>query len=284
MTEPADPQTGDGGLVRLRLDLGYDGTAFSGWARQPGRRTVEEVLGVGLATVLRVPEVRLVCAGRTDAGVHAGGQVAHADVPVAAYAQVAASLGDRMAGVLPSDVRMFTVAPAPAGFHARFSPLWRRYAYRVCDERHGVAPLRRFDVLWHRRPLDLEAMDQAAEALLGEHDFAAFCRRREGATTVRTLIELSWCRDENGFAVATVRADAFCHSMVRSLVGSTLAVGDGREVRGWPARLLAAGTRDPAVQVAAARGLSLEEVRYPDTGRLAARAELTRRRRGEGPR
>jgi tRNA pseudouridine38-40 synthase len=280
VTEPAAPDTGDGGLVRLRLDLGYDGTAFAGWAVQPGLRTVQAELEAALATVLRLPEARVTCAGRTDAGVHARGQVVHADVPAAAYRAQGdgRALGRRLAGVLPADVGIRAVRPAPAGFDARFSPLWRRYAYRVSDDPYGADPLRRHDVLSHRRSLDTGAMDAAAGALVGEHDFAAYCRAREGATTVRTLRELSWARDGD-LVVARVVADAFCHNMVRALVGASLAVGEGRRPVGWPAEVLAGRERVPDVRVAAPHGLTLEEVRYPADSDLADRAAATRRRR-----
>ena len=280
MTEPAAPLAGDGGLVRLRLDLGYDGTEFSGWARQPGRRTVQEVVQDALTTVLRLPAARVTCAGRTDAGVHARGQVAHVDVPAASVVAAggASALARRLSGVLPDDVRVAAVALAPQGFDARFAALWRRYAYRISEHPAGVDPLRRHDVVNHRRVLDVAAMDEASRALVGEHDFAAYCRPRDGATTVRTLLEHSWSR-EDGLVVARVVADAFCHTMVRSLVGAALAVGEGRHPPSWPAAVLAGRVRRPDVQVAPPHGLTLEEVRYPDDSGLAARAELARSRR-----
>jgi len=282
VTEPAVPAPGDGGLVRLRLDLGYDGAEFSGWARQPGRRTVQEVLEDALVTVLRVTEARVTCAGRTDSGVHARGQVAHVDVPSVAVEAAGGpgALARRLSGVLPRDVRVTDVALAPDGFDARFAALWRRYAYRISDHPAGVDPLRRHDVVDHRRALDVAAMDEAAGALLGTHDFSAFCRPREGATTVRTLLEHGWSRGD-GLVVATVVADAFCHNMVRALVGAALAVGEGRRPPSWPAEVLAGRVRRPDVQVAPAHGLTLEEVRYPPAEELAARARAARRRREE---
>ncbi|MCX9190506.1 tRNA pseudouridine(38-40) synthase TruA [Carbonactinospora thermoautotrophica] len=267
-------------LVRLRLDLSYDGTDFFGWARQPGRRTVQGVVEEALNRVLRLdPPARLTVAGRTDAGVHARGQVAHVDVPADAWARVADTLVRRLSGLLPPDVRVWRVAVAPDGFDARFSACARCYRYRVCDHPVGVDPLRRRDVLWYPRPLDLDRMNAAARLLLGEHDFAAYCRRREGATTVRRLLELVWERDADGYAVATVRADAFCHSMVRALVGALLAVGDGRRPVEWPAAVLAGRQRDPGVTVVPALGLTLEEVTYPPDDQLAARALESRRLR-----
>jgi tRNA pseudouridine38-40 synthase len=179
--------------------------------------------------------------------------------------------------VLPADVRVHAAGPAPDGFDARFSALWRRYSYRVCDEEARADPLRRHETLWSFRRLDLAAMNEAARGLAGEHDFAAFCRRRPGATTIRTLRVLDWCRDGDGVAVASVIADAFCHNMVRALVGALLAVGEGRRPAGWPAEVLAAGVRDPAVRVVAPHGLCLEEVGYPAPADLAARAAETRR-------
>jgi tRNA pseudouridine38-40 synthase len=237
------------------------------------------VLEEALRTVLRLDEVSTTCAGRTDAGVHARAQVVHVDVPVTSYAGQAEVLGHRLAGVLPADVGLRSIEVAPPGFDARFSPLWRRYAYRVSDAPYGPDPLRRRDVLHHRRPLDVSRMDEASRPLVGQHDFAAFCRRRDGATTVRTLLELGWVREPDGLVVATVRADAFCHNMVRALVGALLAVGDGRRPVGWPAEVLAGGERVPDVHVVPSRGLTLEEVRYPPPEDLAARAIASRRRR-----
>jgi tRNA pseudouridine38-40 synthase len=179
-------------------------------------------------------------------------------------------------------VRVHTVAAAPAGFDARFSALWRRYSYRICDDPGAADPLRRADTLWHRRALDTGPMNEAAQACLGEHDFAAYCRRREGASTVRTMIRLD-CARRDGVVVAEVVADAFCHNMVRALVGALLAVGDGRRPVSWPAEVLAAGIRDPSVHVASPHGLCLEEVRYPADEQLAQRAGVTRRRREPGP-
>jgi tRNA pseudouridine38-40 synthase len=272
----------DDPLVRVRIDLAYDGTEFSGWAAQPSRRTVEGVLSEILGHVLRLPEpARLTVAGRTDSGVHARGQVAHADVPGDAWATHADAALRRLSRALPPDIRVRAIAPAAAGFDARFSALWRRYAYRICDDPASADPLRRRDTLWNPRSLDLAAMNAAAALLLGEHDFAAFCRKREGATTVRALRRLDWERDAQGVAVGCVVADAFCHNMVRALVGALLPVGDGTRPATWPATVLAAAVRDPAVRVVPPHGLSLEEVRYPPPAELAARATLTRRVRTE---
>lgn len=273
--------------MRLRLDLSYDGTDFSGWAAQPRLRTVQGTLEAALATALRLPEVRVTVAGRTDAGVHARGQVAHLDVAPEAMTASAgrshdpplAALVRRLAGILPPDLRVRRISEAPEGFDARFSAIWRRYAYRVADTPAVVDPLTRHHVLAWPRALDVAAMDEASQALLGLQDFAAFCKQREGATTVRTLLELSWRRTDAGVVEARVVADAFCHNMVRALVGCLLAVGEGRKPVGWPAEILADRRRDPAVTVVHAHGLTLEEVGYPDDVELAAQALRARARR-----
>ena len=279
--------------MRLRIDLAYDGGDFHGWAAQPGLRTVQGEFESALATVLRLPPVEqvqttgrplTVCAGRTDTGVHARGQVVHLDIAEEAVIAAAGrydgdpvdALARRLNGILPTDLRVRRVATAPAGFDARFSPLWRRYAYRLCD---GVPdPLTRGHVLAWPRRLDVDAMEKASAGLTGLHDFAAFCKQREGATTVRTLLELGWVR-EGDLLTGTVRADAFCHHMVRSLVGALLAVGEGRRPVSWPAEALGAGVRDDAVTVVPPHGLTLEEVGYPDDADLAARAGQARSKR-----
>jgi tRNA pseudouridine38-40 synthase len=266
------------------MDLAYDGGDFHGWATQPALRTVQGELETALATVLRVSDVSTVCAGRTDTGVHARGQVVHIDVPAEVVTAAAghlegdplAALNRRLNGLLAPDLRVRRVVAAADGFDARFSPLWRRYAYRICD---GVPdPLVRGHVLSWPRPLDADPMNQASSALMGLRDFAAFCTPREGAPTVRTLLELTWARDGD-VMTATVRADAFCHHMVRSLVGCLLAVGEGRRPVAWPSEVMAAVDRDPAVTVVPPHGLTLEEVGYPPDSELAARADQARTRR-----
>ncbi len=277
--EPGVPADGGTGLVRLRLDVAYDGTDFSGWAAQPGRRTVAGVLLTELTRLFTAP-TGLTVAGRTDAGVHATGQVCHVEVPVPAWERVGGTALRRLAGLLPPDVRVLAVAPVPASFDARFSALSRRYEYRVTDAPWGTDPLAaRYTLAWPR-PLDLTALRAAAAGLLGEHDFAAYCRRKENATTVRAVTLLSWRREPDGVLVATVAADAFCQSMVRSLVGALLAVGDGRRRVEWPAGLLSRGERANEVVVAPPHGLTLVAVEYPaDPAKYARRAELTRARR-----
>jgi tRNA pseudouridine38-40 synthase len=273
--------------VRIRIDLAYDGTDFSGWATQPGLRTVQESLESALATALRQPRVRVVVAGRTDTGVHARGQVAHFDVaPEVLDASAGRSretpleaLLRRVNGIVEPDLRVRRLSEAPVGFDARFSAIWRRYTYRVADAPALVDPLHRHHVLAWQRRLDVDLMNVAAKPLVGLQDFAAFCRRREGATTVRTLIELSWERDPAGLAVARVVADAFCHNMVRSLVGGLLAVGDGRRPPEWVLEVMTSRVRSPALTVVHAHGLTLEEVGYPDDQELALQAQRSRTKR-----
>jgi tRNA pseudouridine38-40 synthase len=285
--QPVATETGGGGLLRVRLDIAYDGTDFSGWASQPGRRTVQGVLEQALATVLRIESPRLTVAGRTDAGVHATGQVCHFDIDTKVWSELPGqsdmgftdALIRRLAGVLPADLRVRSARIAPAGFDARFSAVWRRYRYRVADTISGPDPLRRLVVFWYPRPVDIAAMNTAATALIGTHDFAAFCRPREGATTIRTVRTLMWERGEDDLAMATIEADAFCHNQMRAMVGALLAVGDGRRSTGWPAQVLAAGVRDSAVTVVPPHGLTLEAVGYPPDDQLAARVVQVRRKR-----
>ncbi|MCL2593929.1 MAG: tRNA pseudouridine(38-40) synthase TruA [Promicromonosporaceae bacterium] len=282
-----------GDTVRVRLDLSYDGTSFAGWATQPGLRTVQGTVEDGLERVLRLAALglapaRLTVAGRTDAGVHAYAQVAHIDLPVAQWAALPGrsdrlpevALVERLFGVLPPDVVVHRASKAPAGFDARFSALSRRYTYRIADEPGQRDPLRRGHVLWARRPLDVVKMDEAARALPGLRDFAAFSKPRQGATTIRELQEFTWRRPSDGpdagLVVATVQADAFCHNMVRGLVGSAIAVGEGRKPAAWLAQVLATGDRAQAAAVAPAHGLALVAVHYPPDAELALRAKTIR--------
>lgn len=259
-------------MQRLRIDLAYDGTHFHGWATQPGLRTVQGELETAIGTVLRLPETpRLTVAGRTDTGVHARGQVAHVDLERGN----APALERRLRRILPSDISISSVSIAPPGFDARFSALERRYVYRLAD-RPGPDPLDRGHVVAWPSSLDVDAMNAAASHLLGEHDFASFCRKRAGATTIRTLLEFTSVRATTGVVETTVRADAFCHSMVRALMGALVAVGEGRHEPAWAGEVLAAAARDSRVKVMPAHGLVLEEVRYPADDQLAARASESR--------
>ncbi|KUH81567.1 pseudouridine synthase [Mycobacterium sp. GA-1999] len=283
MNEPAIGN--GGGFVRLRLDIAYDGTEFAGWAVQAGQRTVSGVLEDALSTVFRIP-VALRAAGRTDAGVHATGQVAHVDVPVDALPNAyprATRPGDseflplvrRLGRFLPQDVRVLDVVRAAPGFDARFSALRRHYVYRLSTAPYGVEPHdARYVTAWPR-PLDVAAMSEASRQLLGLHDFAAFCRHRQGATTIRDLQRLDWSSEGTRVA-AHVTADAFCWSMVRSLVGALLAVGEHRREIGWCATLLTAERRSSEFAAAPPQGLTLVGVDYPPDDELEARTKVTR--------
>lgn len=277
--------------IRLRLDISYDGTNFAGWTKQPALRTVQGELESALATLFQRhgPAPTLIVAGRTDAGVHATGQVAHLDLTDDQLASLdarrgqsgAESLARRLNGIagLSSDVVVRSSSIAPPGFDARFSGIWRRYEYRVEDASLPRNPLVRGFTLSYPAVLDVDAMDAAAATLIGLHDWASYCKPREGATTIRTLQEFSWRRTADGILVAHVRADAFCHSMVRSLVGASIGVGEGRLSIDDLVRLRDAEERTSAFKVAPAKGLTLAEVGYPPDEQLAARAEQTRARR-----
>lgn len=277
--------------MRIRLDIAYDGTHFRGWAKQPQLRTVQGTLEAALARIVG-SDVQFVVAGRTDAGVHAERQVAHVDLDDTQWARIearhgraahdpAGSIAGRMRGVLGAyaDVTVRESSIAPVGFDARFSAVWRRYRYRLADEVTGFDPLRRHDTTSIRGELDVQAMDAAARTLIGLHDFAAYCKAREEATTIRTLLDYRWERDAEGVLVAEVKADAFCHSMVRALVGACAAVGEGRLEVPDLVQLRDALERTSEFKVLAARGLTLTEVGYPADDLLAARAEQTRARR-----
>ncbi|SMH31128.1 tRNA pseudouridine38-40 synthase [Rathayibacter oskolensis] len=282
-------------LHRVRLDLAYDGSRFSGWAKQPGLRTVQGVLEEALALVLRADERPVVTvAGRTDVGVHASAQVAHLDLTPEQWRRLSgprragdetlppeAVLQRRLRGILGqySDLSVHRVSLAPEGFDARFSARWRRYEYRLADASSTRHPLERTYTTWINESLDEREMARAADSLLGLHDYASFCRAREGATTIRSLLDFVWERDADGVLHAHLRADAFCHSMVRALVGACVAVGLGKLGADELPGLRDAAARTNAFAVMPARGLILREVDYPEDASLAERAALTRVRR-----
>lgn len=262
---------------RWRLDIAYDGAGFSGWAAQPGRRTVQGELERWIPRVLRLDRpVPLTVAGRTDAGVHARGQVAHIDLPGGLDPRP--DLVRRLGRVLEPDLAVRRLSAVPDAFDARFSALWRRYVYRLWDADSRPDPLLRGHIVALREQLDLDLLNAAGASLLGLRDFAAFCKRRDGATTIRTLLECRATRldDPCGTIELTVRADAFCHSMVRSLVGALTAVAASRRPRQWLDAVAASPTRASSVVVMPAAGLTLEEVGYPDDEDLAGRAERAR--------
>ncbi|MFJ6282849.1 tRNA pseudouridine synthase A [Pseudarthrobacter oxydans] len=288
--KPAAPVLGGGGFLRVRLDLSYDGGPFSGWALQPGLKTVQGVLEEALHLLVRRP-VRVTVAGRTDAGVHARGQVVHLDLteaewlglprgheldPAVAMLRRIRGALSRILGDLTGAVEVHRIILAPPGFDARFSALWRRYSYRIADGPALWDPLGRYSTLWHKNPLDVDLLNEGASKLLGLQNFLSFCKPREGATTIRELQRFEFTRAEDGVIVATVQADAFCHNMVRALIGSALYVGEGVEEPGWLYERLLAQKRDAKSVLAAPHPLVLEEVAYPSDDELLARAERTR--------
>ena len=275
MTEPTlYPESG---FRRLRLDLSYDGTNFSGWAVQPDRRTVQQVIEDAISTVAQA-KAETIVAGRTDAGVHATGQVIHVDVPETLELS---DLAYRLNRILDEDIRINQISIAPPAFHARFSALRRYYEYRILDENKVIPPLARFNTESWYRPLDVDVMNQASALLLGTHNYAAFCKFREGATTIRTLETFSWLRDRDGYLIGDVVADAFCYSMVRNLVGAIVCVADGRKDVSWITTLLEDKERVSDSLVFPARGLSLYKVDYPTDAELLERAAKTIARREE---
>ncbi len=263
--------------MRFRLDLSYDGTGFYGWASQPELRTVQSEIEHALALILRLDDLpRLTVAGRTDAGVHARGQVAHVDL---ADDVEPARLLWRLRNLLDHDIQINDLSTAAEGFDARFSALRRRYVYRICDRPEGPEPLRRHEIYHHRAPLDVIAMNAAEHDLLGQRDFAAYCKPRVGATTIRTLHAISTARRSDGIIETTVVADAFCHSMVRALMGALITIGEAKYEPAWAGTVLRNGIRLASIEVMPAHGLTLEEVVYPPEHLVAHRAIESRRRR-----
>ena len=271
----------ESGFRRLRLDIAYDGTHFFGWATQPGHRTLQDLIEEAISRISQT-NIDSIVAGRTDAGVHATGQVIHVDVPDAMFVRDLTYLDLRykLNRILDEDVRIMKVSDAPQGFHARFSALRRYYSYKIHDNNDVIAPLSRHDVASWYRPLDAARMNEASALLLGHHDFAAFCKFKVGGTTIRTLEKYEWHRSDEGLLVADVVADAFCYSMVRNLVGAVVCVADGRQSPAWIAQLLANKERVSDSLVFPARGLTLYQVDYPNNDQLLERAKITVAKRG----
>lgn len=283
-------------MTRFRLDLGYRGTDFHGWAKQPGLRTVQSAVESGLERITGT-EVATVVAGRTDAGVHARRQVVHIDLGEDAVGKLVGrsnrpaevALLSRLRGVLVAgdypDIVVHAVTEVPETFDARFSALWRSYQYRLADHRSFIDPLLTAVTPRHKGELDVEAMAEAGREVQGLHDFLPFCKPREGATTIRTLHELRVERDTDAVITIDLRADAFCHHMVRALVGGLIKVGSGSWPVTRPAELIAeadAGiTPTVPMFVTSADGLVLTEVGYPAPEDYAARAAQTMARRDQ---
>jgi tRNA pseudouridine38-40 synthase len=272
----------ESGFRRLRLDIAYDGTQFSGWATQPEKRTMQDMVEEAIARIVR-HDIDSVVAGRTDAGVHATGQVVHVDVADTAFDRdlTYKDLRYKLNRILDEDIRITNISDAPPGFHARFSALRRYYTYKILDDNQVITPAQRFDVAPWYRHLDHNVMNEAASHLLGTHDFAAFCKFKVGGTTVRSLEKYEWARTEDGLLIADVVADAFCYSMVRNLVGAIVCVADGRKPTSWIAELLANKERVSDSLVFPARGLTLYRVDYPSDDQLLERAKITVARRGD---
>ena len=269
--------------TRLRIDLGYLGTNFSGWAIQPGLRTVQVSLEEALAIALRCDRslITSVVAGRTDAGVHALHQVCHVEIPDGVKLGKLDSLLKRVQGTLRTDdIALHQISLAPEGFDARFSAMSRTYEYRIDDRGSKRNPLHHLFTYRSSFNLDDAAMNAVSQALCGLHDFAAFCRPKPGATTIRHLTHFAWTRDGDGILTGSVIADAFCHSMVRSLVGSAVAVGRGRLSVKEVVELRDKVQRTSAWTTMAAKGLTLISVEYPPDELVASRALDTRTRRG----
>jgi len=271
----------ESGFRRLRIDIAYDGTNFFGWGAQPDRRTLQDLVEEAISRISRT-DTESIVAGRTDAGVHATGQVIHVDVPDVMFAGELNYIDFRykLNRILDEDVRIMNITDAPAGFHARFSALRRHYVYKILDNNDVITPLSRFDVASWYRPLDVARMNEASKLVLGHHDFAAFCKFRQGSTTIRTLEKYEWHRGADGLLVADVVADAFCYSMVRNLVGAVVCVADGRKDSSWMSELLANKERVSDSLVFPARGLTLVQVDYPSDDQLLERAKITVSKRG----
>jgi tRNA pseudouridine38-40 synthase len=276
MTEPTlYPESG---FLRLRIDLAYDGTNFSGWGKQPDRRTVQEEVEKALTTATQ-SKIETIVAGRTDAGVHATGQVIHVDVPDSLNLD---ELSYKLNRMLDTDVRILKVAAVSGPFNARFSALRRHYTYKILDGNQTVLPLDRLDVAPWYRVLDVDLMNQASALMLGSHDFAAYCKFREGSTTIRNLQRFEWTRDSAGFLIGDVVADSFCYSMVRNLVGAVVCVADGRFGPDWIEQTLANKVRISDSLVFPACGLSLRQVDYPTDDQLSEHAKVTIGKRDHG--
>jgi len=273
----------ESGFLRFRIDFAYDGTNFNGWARQPSLRTVQASMEEAISGLTR-SEVELVVAGRTDAGVHATFQVAHLDLPERdKYGKEwrCEDLIYRLNRMLDEDIRINSITLAPKFFHARFSALRRKYIYKIADGRRQLEPLKRFDIAPWYRTLDLKLLNDASSLVLGEHDFAAFCKTGGVGTTIRRLERFQWHRNGEEILIADVVADAFCYSMVRNLVGACVRVGEGRFEATWIKEVLENRQRVSESLVFPARGLTLVGVDYPADSELESRAAVTIRRRDE---
>jgi tRNA pseudouridine38-40 synthase len=260
------------GLIRIRGKIAYDGKDFSGWGMQPDRRTVQGVLEDAISTLLRVDRVIVQCAGRTDAGVHATAQVIHFDI-AEKDAMEMKDLTYKINAILPEDISIQELEVTTADFDARFAALSRSYEYLIYQGQRN--PLLRDRAHRSYLPLDVQAMNDASQSLIGLHDFSAFCKKREGATTIRTLMKFDWSELPDGLIKVELEADAFCYSMVRGLIGAVLAIGEGKFDKAWLENYLAGKEREAHVFAAPALGLTLVDVKYPAPDEYAKRIAET---------
>jgi tRNA pseudouridine38-40 synthase len=244
-------------MANIRLLVEYDGTDFVGWQRQPNGRSVQEEITKVLTRVLQEP-VNLIGAGRTDAGVHARGQVANFRTVSALPPE---SLIEALHGLLPHDITVRTAEEVAFSFHARYDADYRMYRYFICREPHAIGRLHQWFV---RYPLNVQAMDSVARQLIGEHDFEAFCKAAASRHYRCTILHSCW-KDQGETIVYEVKANRFLHGMVRGLVGTMVNVGRGYTPVEEFNRILESRDRSQSGMAAPAHGLFLEEVHYPES-------------------
>ncbi|MFT8639281.1 tRNA pseudouridine(38-40) synthase TruA [Bifidobacterium sp.] len=297
------------GVIRIRMDIAYDGTEFHGWAKQPGLRTVQGELEQALNTLLvrsfakdqaDRQVIHIAVAGRTDTGVHASHQVTHFDVQEEQLQRCVGyldldgieALQHRLRRILPDDIAILGLERAPKGFDARFSALDRTYVFRIVDSECTPDPRLRNCVLAIEGHLDVAAMNQAAQCCVGLHDFGSFATPNPGGTTIRKVRLVEWQRISEaspnaseyrltfpGMIVFKIVADAFAHNMVRSLVKACVSIGLGKRDARWFECKLNAPLREGSTGPIDPRGLTLERVEYPPDAQLAARAAKIRAKR-----
>ena len=266
----------ESGFFRVRITLSYDGTNFFGWGKQADRRTVQGELEAALFKLFQ-QQLDTVVAGRTDAGVHASGQVCHVDLPENEYTDIAY----RLNRILTEEIRIKSVERTSPDFHARFGALRRHYIYKIKDGNGYIEPTARLDIAPWYRDLNVDLMNQAAATLIGEHDFFSYARYRENATTIRELQRFEFERNEDGLIIARLSADAFLYNMVRSLIGTMVYIGEGRFNTDWAREVLEKRERPSDSLVFPAKGLTFTGVDYPADSELHARILKTMAIRAE---
>lgn len=266
------------GFIRIRGEVAYDGKDFSGWGFQPDRRTVQGSLEEAFTQIIGGDRTVVQCAGRTDAGVHASGQVMHLDIPVE-WSERLSDLAYKVNAILDDDVVVKALVHTNQNFDARFAALSRSYTYFIQEGLRD--PLTRDRVYQHRAYLDVEAMNDASQVLLGLHDFSAFCKKTDYGTSIRNLKKFTWTRTSDGLIRVDITSDAFCYSMVRALVGAVISIGEGKRTKEWLAGYLAKGEKDPAVYLVPGHPLTLVAVEYPEESEYADRIKKTLKTRLE---